>query len=114
MERRSGSEAENGATVSVNPPGQILGRSRSKRLLNLWNHIASSHDEDFIPDVDAETVHLSHVVERGVLNGHAAPRWGAMRATGVMFPVRPVCHSTSMRTEYASSGGNFHASAHLG
>ena len=41
-------------------------------------------------------------------------RWGAMRATGVILPVLPVCQSTSRRTDVASSGGNFHASAQRG
>ncbi len=39
---------------------------------------------------------------------------GATLETGVTFPVLPVCHSTSISTLIASSGGNFQARAHLG
>ena len=39
---------------------------------------------------------------------------GAMRATGVTAPVRPVCQSTASSTETASSGGNFQARAQRG
>ena len=48
----------------------------AQALAQSWNHIASSHDEDFVADVDVEAVHLSHVVERGVLDGHAAHTLG--------------------------------------
>ena len=39
---------------------------------------------------------------------------GATLETGVTLPVLPVCHSTSISTVVASSGGNFHASAQRG
>ena len=39
---------------------------------------------------------------------------GATLETGVILPVLPTCHSTSIKTVVASSGGNFHANAHLG
>ena len=70
----------------MNPPGQILGRGGSKGLLDLWNHVATSYDEDFVADVDAKAVHLSHVVERGVLDGHAAHALGCDAGHGRDVP----------------------------
>ena len=39
---------------------------------------------------------------------------GATLDTGVTLPVLPVCHSTSIKTLIASSGGNFQARAQRG
>ena len=58
-------------TVGMESIRQIGGRGRSEGLLDLGNHVATANDEDLVADADAEAFHLTHVVEGGVLNGHA-------------------------------------------
>ena len=57
-------------TIGMESVRQIGGRGRSKGLFNLGNHIASSDDEDLVANADAEAFHFTHIVKRGVLNGH--------------------------------------------
>ena len=87
-----------GLSIGVEATLKIVLSGGSEGLFNLGDDIPTPDDEDFVADVDAEAIHLAHVVQRGVLYGHPA------------HPLR--CNARNRRDVARASGLPLHIKKH--